>query len=358
MGESIRKIVFDSILFYLQKRGGGSVYWYEITSRIYKKNALDCEELIYKSKINNIFDLSRAQLNIPKRFSTFSASISSLLPSILFKRNIVFHSGYYRFNILSKFTKSLNVITVYDFIPEKFLSGWTKYRIIYRKFFSLLFCDGIICISENTKQDLLKYYPFSRNKKIEVIYCGVSEDYLFKGNYFNHSKTLLFVGSRTSYKNFSVVLDVLIILKDYKLILVGDDLNNHEKELVGMHNLNVTIIKDLTNEELNTLYNEVSCLFYPSSYEGFGIPVIEAMKAGCPVVALNASSVAEISNDAALLAKELNPLEFSELIKSLENIELRTQIINKGLENALKFSWETAASETANFYLKLKYGTL
>lgn len=351
----MKKVVFDSILFYLQKRGGGSVYWYEITSRIFKKKIFECEELVYKSKINNIFDLSRAQLHIPKRFSMFSATIASLLPSILFKRNIIFHSGYYRFNILSKFTNSLNIITVYDFIPEKFLSGWTKYRIIYRKIFSLLFCDAIICISENTKQDLLRYYPFSKNKKIKVIYCGVSEDYLFKGDYTNHSKTLLFVGSRTSYKNFSVVLDVLTILKDYKLILVGEDLKHHEIEFVKKHSLNVEIIKDLTNKELNDIYNEVSCLFYPSSYEGFGIPVIEAMKAGCPVVALNASSVAEISNGAALLAKELNPLEFSELIQSLENMEFRTQIIDKGLQNASHFSWESAALETANFYVKLKY---
>lgn len=349
----MKSIVFDSIIFYLQKRGGGSVYWYEITSRIFKRNVLQCEELVYRNKLVNFYDQFRNTLGIRKRYSIFSGTIASLLPSFSFKRNFIFHSGYYRFNIIRKLTNSINLITVYDFIPEKFLKGWVKYRAIYRKAVSLFFCDAIICISENTKNDLLYYYPFCKNKKIEVIYCGVSDDYFFKGDYNEKSKQILFVGSRISYKNFDLVLKVLSELKNYELIVVGDSLSKLEAEFVEKYKIRVRVVKNASNQELNDLYNQVTCLLYPSSYEGFGIPVIEAMKAGCPVIGYNASSVAEISNRCALLVDELDVSLFCEKVSLLENLEYRTQIVNKGLENAEQFSWEKAAIETEKFYLKL-----
>lgn len=353
MGENRREIVLDSLIFYLQKRGGGSVYWYETISGVFKRNKFSYREIVYKKTFTNCFDSQREALGIRTIKSILSAKLACLIPSFSFQKNILYHSGYYRFNLLSVFTKSINLVTVYDFIPEKYLNGLTKFRAVYRKAISLYFCDGIICISENTKKDLLEYYPFCKNKQIKVIYCGAASEYFHKSKQYINLKKILFIGSRTSYKNFDLVLKIMTELPDYTLVVVGEPLNSAEEKFVIDHKIKIDLIQNVSNESLNDLYNEASCLLYPSSYEGFGIPVVEAMKSGCPVLGLNASSVAEISNGCALLADKLDVMIFKNYIIDLEDTNFRQKIVENGVKNAENFSWDTAAMETENFYTTL-----
>ncbi len=128
---------------------------------------------------------------------------------------------------------------------------------------------------------------------------------------------VLFVGSRSGYKNFRSVVDALSSLHDLRLVCVGggplspDEVRLLEKLLPGRYNWSGY----LSSEELNLEYNKSACQVYPSVYEGFGIPVLEAMQAGCPVVAVKSSSMPEVAGDAALLTENGDADEICDAIK-------------------------------------------
>jgi len=108
----------------------------------------------------------------------------------------------------------------------------------------------------------------------------------------------------------------------------------------------------IDNVQLNVFYNCAYVLLYPSKYEGFGIPVLEAQKAGCPVIAYNASSIPEIIGDDSLLIHELSVDEIHRCLKILEDDTMRLQIINKGIINAQRFSWERMYDQVVELYHK------
>ena len=116
----------------------------------------------------------------------------------------------------------------------------------------------------------------------------------------------------------------------------------------------VTHLNGVPDDILNTLYNSAYCLAYPSSYEGFGIPVLEAMRAGCPVVAFNGSSIPEVAGDAALLIDELNVDALREAILRLQSEDFRNFLRTKGFNQAARFSWEDTFDKTKEIYETIK----
>ncbi|MDR2824828.1 MAG: glycosyltransferase, partial [Prevotellaceae bacterium] len=108
------------------------------------------------------------------------------------------------------------------------------------------------------------------------------------------------------------------------------------------------------NQQLNTLYNNAFALIYPSLYEGFGIPVLEAQLAGCPVLAYNAPSVGEIIGDKTLVSQENTVESFLEKVKLLENEKIRNEIINRGFENATKYSWKRMQQQIIELYNEIE----
>ncbi|MDR2009377.1 MAG: glycosyltransferase family 4 protein [Bacteroidales bacterium] len=344
-------LFLDNIIFSLQKSGGISAYWAEICRRLMDDQYFMCSFFEHKSALQNIF---RQQLKISQdkfikkriypvnieRYRTLQNDIEG-----------VFHSSYYR--TINSTKKMKQVVTVHDFIYEKFVSGIKKKVHIWQKLKAIAHSDVILCVSENTKKDLCEIYPQYKNKDIRVVYNGVSEEYCPLVNK-DISKTpyILWVGSRAKYKNFDFAVKWISLLNDFELWIVGAELLPEEKKmLIQLLPNRFTFIGSVNNDRLNKLYNNASCFVYPSSYEGFGIPVIEAMRAGCPVITLNTSSLPEVCGSAGLMAKNLDTGIFTELLNYA--INYRQQISSSGIIQADKFSWNKCYKETTSVYKAL-----
>lgn len=355
------KIYFDNIIFSLQNSGGISIYFYEILKRFHRDNIefymLDSIDTTNKNIFYKKLNISKERIKEKSIF--FNKILRYLDTKIKEKEKFIFHSTYYR---ICNSKKAINVTTVHDFTYEKYFKGLKKYIHIFQKRRAVLKSDLVVCISQNTKKDLLHFIPKAKNKKIVVVYNGVSDEFFKKekpenktDEYYSKEKYILYVGARKGYKNFSLALEVIKNLDDeFKLIFVGgENLKLDEKlEIENLIGKKYEHLVGISIEKLNSLYNYAFCLIYPSDYEGFGIPVVEAMKAGCPVIAYNNSSIPEVSGP-SLLVNNNTAEEYIENIKILKVKENRAKIIDEGVKYSKKFSWEKTYIQLIENYEKI-----
>lgn len=338
-------IIYDGIVFSLQKMGGISIYYNEIFSRL-KLNNIEFNLISYDNSnciVNEYVD------NVISKRARCSVGFERYLDCKCKDYNI-FHSTYYR---LPKSNSGRIVTTVHDFTYEIYNSGIKRLVHSYQKKRAILNSDAIICISENTKKDLLHFIPECNEDKIHVIYNGVSEKFYpleckkeLKGKY------VLFIGARGGYKNFHSVIKAMAEHKDLLLIIVGGGgLSLEEiKVLTDSIPSRYSYYSNVTTENLNLLYNNAFCLVYPSLYEGFGIPVIEAMKAGCPVITTNSSSLPEVAGKAAILLNEPDVNSIADAIQELYEDSFRQNLVELGFSQASRFSWEITYLKTLELY--------
>jgi len=251
-------------------------------------------------------------------------------------------------------------------IHEIFFTEFAKEKDYRPKKRILNLADHIICVSENTKKDLIKFYDIDE-KKITVIYHGnsfsnIKSSFNIESTTKLNFKYFLYIGSRKRYKNFFSLIDAFSenrqIYNEYKIVCVGGGkLLNSETKRLKEKNIDLNKIIIFPNNDDNLLYNlykNASALIYPSSYEGFGMPVVEAMGLGCPVICSNSSSLPEVYGNAAL---SFSPNSKNELSKAIEKIvfdqDFRKKIIEFGFIQSKKFSWEKCAKETLSVYKKL-----
>ncbi|MCS2150040.1 glycosyltransferase family 4 protein [Scandinavium manionii] len=327
-------VIYDGIISSLQSYGGITVYFNEILSRMPEKQYTTIE---YASAANRLsVDSIIRNERVLERYR--NCQLNNVCGD-------VFHSTYYRLPDIKKKT----VTTVHDFTYEKYVSGLKKYIHTEQKYNAIKKSDKIICVSYNTALDLMRYCPVAENK-IHVIQNGVSDNYHVIGNNLQTSNEVVFIGSRTGYKNFDKAVCAVALSPNLELVVVGGGpLNKYELAMLDSRlKGRYSVSGKLSDEDLNILYNTAYCLLYPSDYEGFGIPVLEAMKAGCPVVAVNRSSIPEVAGNAAILVDNSNP---DTLHDALVNIEFsRNKLIVDGLVQASKFSWENCFNKTLSLY--------
>lgn len=365
------KIVYDNIIYSHVSQGGVSNYWFELSKFLMHKSM---DEVFFYEERRAIKNFHRKQLEIPEdkliiENPLINFSVKSRMSSVKINQmdNFLYHSSYYR--PVSGATNYTEITTVHDFTHNyysKFINKVVHNKIKYN---AIRRSNGIICISENTYNDLMKFCPPTKKQKVQIIHNGVSDEYYaidkasnFESqdfiNHFNLDKPfILFVGSRANYKNFDFVVELVKEMKEFNLVIVGGELQSSELKFFDNETLQrTTVVSNIQNFELNWLYNYAHAFIYPSSYEGFGIPIIEAMKAGCPVLALNNSSITEIAGQAGILENQLNIKSVKNALIELKRIDFRNEIIGKGYLQASKFSWQKCCAETYDFYNELYKG--
>jgi len=345
------KIIYDNIIFSWQECGGISVVWSNLLSRIIKKQT-DIHILEYEGAED--YNLSRKGIDIPphmilKLNRTLFKLKRYLNPSSSWgddHNKFIFHSSYYR---TMNNSNAINITTVHDFSYELFEKNWLKRRVhCWMKHRAILHSDHIVCISENTRKDLFRFLPNVPAEKVSVIYNGIDSRFHRLPN-VHTQEYVLYVGKRSGYKNFDALIQPLAQL-DLHLKIVGPPLTNKETRKMKSAKLHFEYCGKITDEKLNSLYNEAFCLFYTSLYEGFGLPILEAQQAGCPVIALNSSSIPEVIGDQRLLIDQVSEDSIGHAINLLNDPEQRELIIEQGLRNVKRFSWDKMAEEYYNLY--------
>lgn len=253
------------------------------------------------------------------------------------------------------------VATFHDFIAEKYFrdqvvnrtgfisEGWlNERREMIRR------ASRIVCVSENTKEDLLRYYPDTDPNKLVVIYHGYTlSDESYMDNRWG--KYILYVGARADYKNFHRFVEAvspILRQRDLKLICTGKAFNVEESAWLAEQAIADRTVQMFVDEQtLRSLYHHAQLFVYPSLYEGFGIPLLEAMANGCPMAISNASCFPEVAGDAAAYFDPTDVQSMQTMIDNvLGNEQYRTKMIARGKERVKKYSWEEAAAELANVY--------
>ena len=362
------KILYDNEIFIRQEYGGISRYYFELIRRLSTKP--DIKIKVYKGFFINKYDLEsyrndrleikgREIPTVPKTKYLIGKLQIPLFRHQYRKTNFdIFHSTYY--NRIKKKSGTKHTITILDFTHEKYPEYFSRLDTTKKdKKKSAEMSDGIICISESTKIDLLNLYKIDENK-VKVIYLGNSltsdpgnESY-FKFPY------ILYVGDRRRYKNFKNFIKGYAnsdkLKKNVKIVCFGGGtFSNEEMNLFKELKIEMLVNQTSGNDKfLANVYKYANMFIYPSLYEGFGIPLVEAMHYGCPVIASNISSLPEVGGDAA---EYFDPEDTYEITSKMESVfednELRKILINKGYEREKLFSWDKCTEETYKFYKEI-----
>jgi len=275
----------------------------------------------------------------------------------------LFHPTYFSDYFLKHLRGKPYVLTVYDMIYEIFPEHFKlDERTPERKKKLLKNASKIISISESTKKDIVDIYGIDRNK-ISVIYLGNSLSRIGEKEIDIQCKLpesyLLYVGKRGGDKNFYfLVQSIRRLLKrdsEIHLVCTGNAFTNEEKKYFDRLGVQHKIHHFFATEmELGLLYRKALAFVFPSLYEGFGIPVLEAFSRGCPVLLSDRSSFPEVGGDAALYfdPKSVESI-CSAVSKILYNEDLRIDLTSKGYSQLKKFSWEKTSCETNNVYTEI-----
>jgi len=364
------KILYDFRIFNLQDYGGISKYFLKVIDKLSVNNSIKVISPIYINKyIKDYKKKHFVKYFYYKKKYKYTTKVIYLINLFVteiyiffFKPEIV-HLTYYPETPYKNNRNYKLVVTVYDLIHEFYSSKYNYSKQINLKKNIIHTADHIICISTNTKKDLIDYYNISE-KKISIIYLGYDKKTEIDPikDIDNKKPFFLYVGSRDKYKNFLKFIEAFsasdLLKKNLNIYFFGSsDFTILEINIIKRLGLNLDQIKYFSGDDkkLNFLYSKAYAFVFPSFYEGFGIPLLESMNMGCPIVCSNTSSFLEVANDAALF---FDPYNSEDIKDKLEKIfydkNLRKKLIDNGYSNIKKFSWDKCAQETLNVYKILK----
>lgn len=380
------KIIIDGMIYSSAPTGGVYRYFNEIIPRL--SAFPDTEIKIFSPKnatsipTGNHITVEKDRLpsgswlpesELKKTLRKVKQRVNSFLMSKKFSgvKDSVFHSTYYT---PSPWPSLPQVVTVHDMISELFPETYHLPHVRElreNKAKCLMTATRVIAISEQTKKDLQRIYNISASN-IDVIYHGVDfELFSHKKEESNQKNILrkleltspyfLFLGGRLHHKNFSTLLKAFAsrpLSKEYILAVAGTPWTQEESELIKSLNISSRLawMPSLDETDLPTVYQNATALALPSYYEGFGLPLIEAMAAGCPVVASQSGPFPELAEGAAIFFDPFDPSQMGLALEKVLVPSTRNELIEKGKKQAAKFSWDLSAKKHFESYHKALKG--
>lgn len=352
------KVLYDSQIFSAQRYGGISRYFSEL---IHGSLDYDCVLSLIYSENEYIKDLQLNNKYISDRYFLGKNTFVNILNRLNDKKKIkeneydIFHPTYYS---PVTFPECPIVVTVYDMIHELQTDFFSpKDKTIIDKVKCLEKASRIIAISENTKKDLLNIYKWINPDSVDVVYLAIdwsriNESFFHENEYGDY---ILFTGNRSRYKNFTIFLKAvtpLLFKYNLNLVVTGPRITSEEHEYFCENKLQDKIIHVSASENtLKSLYSNAILFVFPSLYEGFGLPILEAFSSGCPIALSNTSCFPEIAGDAA---EYFNPYDCLSIRNSIENLvcsrNRRLELVDKGSDRIKEFSFDRMIHETSMVY--------
>lgn len=367
-------VVYDYQIFQFQRYGGVSRYVYELARRV--GGAEDFSARIIAPLYVNAY-IDRREVNIfglcvppPRRRararSLFNHGLSLLACSAA-RPHLVHETYFNRWSIAPPGVPK--VVTVHDMIHEKYPESFatdewasTIQRASAAKRQAVERADRVICVSENTRRDLIDFFAVAPEKAV-TIHHGVSllppgEEAACAGA---ERPYLLYVGTRATYKNFDRLLQAYAaaprLRREFNLLAFGGGpFTEPERERLRQLRLSDTWVRQVAGDDrlLARCYRGAAAFVCPSLYEGFGIPPLEAMQLGCPVVSSSTSSLPEVVGDAAEL---FNPMQPEAIRAAIEAVVFsptrRRELVERGARRIRSFTWESCAERTMSIYREL-----
>lgn len=254
--------------------------------------------------------------------------------------------------------KRKQIVTIHDAAVFAYPDGFTRsFRMLYQLLLPSLGRNSkwIITDSEFSKTELNRYCGIPKSK-ISSIHLGIehilksfADESVFDKHQLVDVPYILAVSSMNPNKNFSSIVRAMAMLGevDYKIVIAGGGNLKIFGDAQTRLSASVKHVGYVTDAELHALYSRASCFVYPSLYEGFGLPPLEAMACGCPVIVSNAASLPEVCGSAAIYFDPCNPADIAEKInKIMTDNELQSEMRIKGLERTQQLTWEKCAAET------------
>lgn len=354
------KVLFDHQMFMIQNWGGISRYFAELARGMAEQ--AEVEPRIYAGLPNrgSLLHRERAQLGVridgvflpfvPRTTNVRKAVASLAMPlQMQVFRPDILHPTYFSPNLLGRPRQTALVSTVYDMINERFADQPGREALREAKRALVGRSDRILCISRKTADDLREFFGTPEDR-IDVVHLATRIGEAGTAGWKPERPYVLYVGQRRGYKNFQTLKLAWEreprLHQSFDLLCFGGE-SWSEAETPRKGRL---VVMGGSDALLADVYRHASAFVYPSLYEGFGLPLLEAMSLSCPVVTTTLGSIPEVAGDAAAYFEGEDPESLAVALQGVLQSETREGLVTRGLERAGEFSWDRCVRETLDTY--------